>query len=168
MSVFNKLSSLSSEVAISPLFSSIVSIPSGSPGCPKVYISIEFLELLKEAGYTWVEISKLLGTSRSTLWRRLRENGISISSYCDVSDRALDYVVKRYQDRNPNCGEVMLRGYLQSINIIVQRRRIRESLSRVSPLSSMMRCHSPIVRRVYKVPGANSLWHIDGHHKLVR
>ena len=89
---------LSSEVAISPLFSSIVRIPSGYPGRPKVYISIEFLELLKEAGYTWVEISKLLGTSRSTLWRRLGENGISISSYCDVSDCALDYVVKRYQE----------------------------------------------------------------------
>ena len=62
----------------------------------------------------------------------------------------------------------MLRGYIRSINVIVQRRRIRESLSHVSPLSSMMRRHYPIVRRVYKVPGANSLWHIDGHHKLVR
>ena len=62
----------------------------------------------------------------------------------------------------------MLRGYLQSINVIVQRRRVRESLSRVSPLSRIMRRHSPINRRIYKVPGANSLRHIDGHHKLVR
>ena len=62
----------------------------------------------------------------------------------------------------------MLRGYLQSINVIVQRRRVRESLSHVSPLSRVMWRHSPINRRIYKVPGANSLWHIDGHHKLVR
>ena len=143
-------------------------MPSGSPGCPKVYVNVECVELLKEAGYTWTEIGAILGTSRSTLWRRLKDSGVSISPYCDVSDSALDYIVRRYQERNPNCGEVMLRGYLQSINVIVQRRRVRESLSRVSPLSRMMRRHSPINRRIYKVPGANSLWHIDGHHKLVR
>ena len=61
----------------------------------------------------------------------------------------------------------MIRGYLTSINIILQRKRIRDSLARVEPLNHLMRCQ-PIVRRVYRVPGANSLWHIDGNHKLIK
>lgn len=64
---------------------------SGSPGRPKVYINIDFLELLREAGYTWVQISQVFGTSRTTLWRRLKESSISISKYSNISDSALDY-----------------------------------------------------------------------------
>ena len=26
---------------------------------------------------------------------------------------------------------------------------------------------TPIIRRIYRVPWVNSLWHIDGHHKLI-
>ena len=43
----------------------------------------------------------------------------------------------------------------------------RDSLTRVDPLNHLMRCQL-IVRRVYRVPGANSLWHIDGNHKLIK
>ena len=32
----------------------------------------------------------------------------------------------------------------------------------------IMRCHQPITRRVYKVPGSNSPWHNDGHHSLIK
>ncbi|TFK84419.1 hypothetical protein K466DRAFT_553601 [Polyporus arcularius HHB13444] len=31
-----------------------------------------------------------------------------------------------------------------------------------------MRNHKTIDRRVYSVPYPNYLWHIDGHHKLIR
>ena len=31
-----------------------------------------------------------------------------------------------------------------------------------------IRCAIIISRRAYSVPGPNSLWHIDGHHSLVR
>ena len=31
-----------------------------------------------------------------------------------------------------------------------------------------MRWHQTISRRSYWVPGPNSLWHIDGHHSLIR
>ena len=73
-------------------------MPSGSPGRPKVYVNVKFVELLKEAGYTWTEIGAILGTSKSTLWRHLKDSGVLISPYCDVSDSALDYIVRRYQE----------------------------------------------------------------------
>ena len=138
---------------------------SGLRGCPKVFLNIDFIELLKEAGYSWLQISQVVGTSRTTLCRRLKESGFSICKFSDISDSALDYLIENYKRRNANCGQVMLRGYLSSIDVIVQRRRIRESLARINPLNQMMQ--HPI-RRVYKVPGANSLWHIDWHHKLIR
>ena len=62
----------------------------------------------------------------------------------------------------------MLRGYLLSVDVTVPRRRIRESIARIDPLHQHLRWHPAITRCRYKVPGANSLWHIDGHHSLVR
>ncbi|EPT00177.1 hypothetical protein FOMPIDRAFT_1123102, partial [Fomitopsis schrenkii] len=31
-----------------------------------------------------------------------------------------------------------------------------------------LRRHKTVKRRVYHVPRPNHLWHIDGHHKLIR
>ena len=136
----NNLSSLSCEAAISPSSSVKVLGMSGSPGRPKLYIKIDFLELLREVGYTWVQISQVFGTSRTTLWRCFKESGIQFQS------------IQIFQ--TPHW-------------ITLQRKRISDSLARVDPLNHKMRCQ-PIVRRVYRVPGANSLWHIDGNHKLIK
>ncbi len=140
---------------------------SGLPGRPKVVVNLEFFELLKEAGYTLSEIAQILGASRTTLWRRLKENNVCVSRYSEISDHVLDYMVKQFQDRNPNCGLVMLQGHLSSIGINVQRWRIRDSVYRNNPLRQHS-WHQRITRRRYCVPSANSLWHIDGHHKLIR
>ena len=54
------------------------------------------------------------------------------------------------------------------MNIHVQQHRIRSALHRVDPLGALLRRHQPITRRHYNVPGPNSLWHVDGHHSLIR
>lgn len=144
----------------------IVSI-SSLPGRPKVQVNIELFELMRGAGFTLLEISNAFGTSRSTLWRRLKEANICVSKYSEISDCALDFTVRHYQLRNPNCGQVMLQGYLSSIGITVQRSRIRASICRTDPMRERFRWHQKISRRRYFVPGANSLWHIDGHHSLI-
>ena len=59
-------------------------------------------------------------------------------------------------------------GYLLSLNIRVQFSRVRESQSRVDPEGSMMRRLFSLRRRSYSVCGPQHLWHIDGHHKLIR
>ena len=50
----------------------------------------------------------------------------------------------------------------------VQRYRVRESLERVDPGGAAVRAVQSIQRRTYTVAGPNSLWHIDGNHKLIR
>ena len=61
-----------------------------------------------------------------------------------------------------------MQGHLESISIHVQRYRIRESMHCVDPLGSLLHRRQPITRRRYSVPGPNSLWHVDGHHSLIR
>ena len=140
----------------------------GKLGRPSININLDYVELLHGAGYTLTDIACALQVSRTTLWRRLHESGVTLNGYSDISDNALDTMVRCYQERNPNCGQALLNGYLCSRGIFVQRRRIRESVCRIDPLQQRIRWHPAITRRVYQVPGVNSLWHIDGHHSLVR
>ena len=87
--------------------------------------------------------------SRTTLWRRLTEIDISLSSYSDISDSELDGVMELLVWDFPRNGIVMMWGQLQSMNIFVTRHSSTTS------------------RRVYNVPSPNYLWHIDVLHCLI-
>ena len=138
-------------------------------GRPKININLDQVELLRSAGYTWNEIGDAFLVSRSTLWRRLKEAGTNHSSrYSEISDNDLDALVYDIRQRHPHSGQNLIQGHLRSINIHVQRHRIRSALHRVDPLGALLRRHQPITRRSYSVPGPNSLWHVDGHHSLIR
>ncbi len=50
----------------------------------------------------------------------------------------------------------------------ISRRRVRESMFRVSPRLVELRTSTAVVRRSYNVESSNALWHIDGLHCLVR
>ena len=143
-------------------------IKTGKLGRPSIHINIDYVELLHGAGYTLTDIACALQISRSTLWRRLQEIGVTLNGYSTISDSELDTIVRYYQETNPNCGQILLSGYLRSRGIIIQRRRIGGNVCRVDPLRQRIRWHPAITRRVYQVPGASSLWHLDGHHSLVR
>ncbi|XP_078021613.1 uncharacterized protein LOC144461816 [Epinephelus lanceolatus] len=55
------------------------------------------------------------------------------------------------------------------MGVRVQRRAVRESLIRVNPAGAAHRALSHrLHQRTYSVAGPNSLWHIDGNHKLIR
>ena len=45
------------------------SVATGTPGCPKLHFSLEFIEMLVDAGYFLSEVAKALLVSRTTLWR---------------------------------------------------------------------------------------------------
>jgi hypothetical protein len=62
----------------------------------------------------------------------------------------------------------MLMGALRSNGVRVPRERVRESLRRIDTWGIATRWAEIIPRRRYHVAGPNSLWHIDGNHKLIR
>ena len=91
-----------------------------------------------------------------------------IGSYTDITDNALDLVVQRLKVDHPNDGEVMMAGHLSRIVVRITRARLRASIHRVDPQGVAERSRRAIRRRVYSVPHANYVWHIDSHHKLIR
>ena len=60
------------------------------------------VELLRSTKFTWDEIAKLVGVSRSTLWRRLSEHDGIPHYFSDISDDTLDSIISQYQNCNPH------------------------------------------------------------------
>lgn len=89
-------------------------------------------------------------------------------TYTNICDLDLDSVLKGIKQLHPNDGERLVIGHLRSQAIIVPRARIRASIHRIDPINTALRRSVTIRRRVYCVEGPNSLWHIDGHHKLIK
>lgn len=141
---------------------------SGRAGRPRILLSVETVELLRSCGYTWKQVAGALQVGRSTLWRHLKDSGYEVKTYTDISDDELDSVLTRIQRENPNCGQQLMLGYLRDQGIHVQRYRLRESIIRTDPVRRLVRWHQVISRRTYSVKRSNSLWHIDGHHSLIR
>ena len=88
--------------------------------------------------------------------------------YSTMSDEDLDAQVRQITHGNPSLGQRMVQGQLKSRGVIVQRWRVADSLIRVDEAAVAMRWAQVIHRRSYQVAGPNSLWHIDGNHKLIR
>lgn len=138
-------------------------------GRPRIAVDIEEVEFLRSLRFRWNQVASILGVSRSTLYRRMREEGIREDlQFSDISDEDLDAIVTEIKAEHPNDGEVLLAGHMAVRNICVQRTRLRASIHRVDPIGVEQRRRTVIIRRVYSVGEPNEVWHIDGHHKLIR
>ncbi|TEB19302.1 hypothetical protein FA13DRAFT_1666561, partial [Coprinellus micaceus] len=59
-------------------------------------------------------------------------------------------------------------GYLKQLQFRIQRHRVRASMRRVDAVGQALRRRTTISRRRYGNKRPNAMWHIDGHHKLIR
>ena len=59
-------------------------------------------------------------------------------------------------------------GQLRSQGYKIQRQRIRDSIRRVDPIGVQLQSRRNLHQRMYQVESPNSLWHLDGYHKLIR
>ena len=141
----------------------------GARGRPKILVTEGMLNYFFSHGFSASTTAMLLQVSLSTVRRRMDEYGIRVrDGYSSISDQELDRIITTVQHRNPSCGYRMMRGYLARLGHKVQQARIREAMSRTDPEGVMSRwCHT-VYRRCYSVSSPNALWHIDGHHRLIR
>ena len=104
------------------------------------------------------------------MYRRIQQfNFEHLSEFSDLSDVELDQIISDYTSRHGRTtGQVLIMGYLHSLGLRVQRARVRNSMARIDPANSALRWGAAVYRRRYKVPWANSLWHLDGHHSFIR
>ena len=144
---------------------------SGVPGRPSYAISREHLLFFLDHRFTIPETAVLLGVSPSTVKRRSRQYGLSVSaSYAVMADEDLDQIVSAIINDFPNCGYKRMTGFLLARGLRVQQERIRESMRRVDPEGVLLRALqlNTVNRRQYSVYSLLALWHIDTNHKLIR
>ena len=112
----------------------------------------------------------MLGISNSTASRRRAAFQLDpdISGWSTLSDGELEERVQDIRRITPSIGQRRLIGALRARGHHIQRWRIRQCLRKVDPLGTALRWRPVIFRRKYSVPTPNSLWHIDGNHKLIR
>ena len=138
-------------------------------GRPCVEISQEQLANLLSFDFKISTIANMFQVSRKTIRRRIVQYGLEENAaFSDVTDLQLDHITQQFVTNHPNSGEKSFDGYLRNMGLRVQRYRIRRSLQRVDPNGVRNRFSRTLHRRQYSVPMPNSLWHIDGNHKLIR
>ena len=106
----------------------------GAPGRPPFYIPAETLEDLG-IGFSWQKIAQAFGVSRWTVYRRVQSYGLqNLQQFSLLTDAEIDEIVAEYLSRHGfTTGRTYLAGYLRSLGLRVQRRRVRENLIRVDP-----------------------------------
>ena len=144
----------------------VVSNPARPVGRPAIDIPEKQLRFLVEHGFKTTDMAQMFECSCRTIQRRLKEFNIEYNVYTDISDSQLDSMVSDIVSRLPCCGIRSMQSMLRANGIVLQRERVRESLHRVDPVGMQDRLRSRLHRRQYNVPNPNSLWHIDGYHKL--
>ncbi|XP_041843875.1 uncharacterized protein LOC121641664 [Melanotaenia boesemani] len=145
-------------------------VRSGGRGRPQYRITGQQLSFLASCGFTAPQIAGILNVSSSTVRRRLRRfQRNRASRYAELTDSALDDVVLEVVAGNEQLGPEAVRASLRVHGLLVQRSRVRASMLRTNPGAAALRAvlRRP-ERRAYQVAGPNSLWHIDGNHKLIR
>ncbi|XP_019861672.1 PREDICTED: uncharacterized protein LOC109590193 [Amphimedon queenslandica] len=101
--------------------------------------------------------------------RRRVELGLIVEPSTVISDADLIGFIRDMQATSPHIGQTLVMGRLRSMGFKVTRERVRNALRHSNPFRSALRWPGVLThRRPYSVPGPNSLWHIDGHHKLIR
>eukprot|EP00731_Ephydatia_muelleri_P004752 Em0002g928a len=138
-------------------------------GRPRIDVSEEQLASLLCFQFKIADIATMLQVSPSTISRKILEFGLSDAlEYSSITDSDLEAIACEYAVLHPNSGQKSFSGYLSQLGFRVQRHRVRNALIKVDPNGVRSRLRKALHRRQYNVPMPNSLWHIDGHHKLIR
>ena len=135
-------------------------------GRPTIEVHTEDI-LALALNFKWTDIARLQ-ISRSTLYNKLAELGLGISTYTQITDAELNDIITKIRRDHPRDGEAMTNGHLVRLGVQVPRRRLRQLIHRVDHEATVARQGRTIRRRIYSVPHPNAVWHIDTHHKLIK
>ena len=110
----------------------------------------------------------MLKDSVSTVKRRMREFGVSVTErYTVVDDLTLSFF-QDIQHFNNNSGYQMVNALLKLQRMVVLIPRVRRLCFLNDPAATKRRWMMTVERKVYSVPEPNSLLHIDGNNILIR
>ena len=95
------------------------------------------------------------------------------SGYSDISDNDLDSLIQEYCQEHPTAGHSYIIGHLCAAHsLCLQQHHILDSIDCIDRLGQGMQAIQQHIGKKehmqYHVPRPNALWHIDGHHKLIK
>ncbi|KAK0539611.1 hypothetical protein OC842_000883 [Tilletia horrida] len=144
----------------------------GKRGALTLMVNEDQLRDLTQLRLSDAEIGERLNCSRSTLKRRRAELGITKRQPSDLTHEQLCNASPKVREArrkgSGKQGERMLAGSMRADKVDVSRARLRLAIQDTDPFRHIVALRQPIQRREYKVPFVNSLWHLDGYHKLIR
>ena len=140
----------------------------GRRGRPRKMVDPAYLRdaLAPDRNISMKKLSKTLRINRLTLRRNMADSGIS-RAFTELNDDVLDGLLQVFKLEKPDSGFRYALGFLRSHEIRLQQWRVIQSLRRVDPIGRILRERRTVQRREYRVARPNSLWHCDGHHKLI-
>ena len=104
---------------------------------------------------------------RHVLRRCMKRHGV-LPQYSKISNHDLDILTWTFKAQRPESGICYLVGFLWNHGLWIQCRHVRLSMKRVDGLGQVLRQRKVIQRKQYRVKQPNTLWHLNGHHKLIR
>ena len=102
----------------------------------------------------------------NVVYGRLKECGVS--NYTHLTNEQLDEIIQGKKQNHPNDGEILIQGHLRSRDIQIPRQAQQESIHCIDSSGVAEHRRSAVKCRIYSIPYPNFVWHIDGHHKLIR
>ncbi|CAG7820708.1 unnamed protein product, partial [Allacma fusca] len=147
------------------------SVKTRLPGQPKIQIPKESIEELLELKFSARCIAKIYNVSDKTIYRRLKEYGMSVrDSYSILSDTELQEVMLGILADHPFTGYKRMLGFLSAKGHKVQTARVQLCMRVVDPFGVQARTvlNRAINRRLYFVRYAMDRWHLDTNMKLTR
>ena len=143
-------------------------IHTGLPGRPRKVVNLAYLQeaMSPHRAIPIAKLAKVLKIHPETLKHEMKRHGVT-REFAALSDRDLDRLVKVYKSTKPDSGIRYLIGFLRYHGLRVQRKRVIHSVKRVDSVGRALRVRKIIKRRKYSVRRPNSVWHLDGHHKLI-
>ncbi|KAJ9125975.1 hypothetical protein QFC24_002247 [Naganishia onofrii] len=129
------------------------------------------LSELVEASLTDAQIAEMTGFDIKTVESRRGDFGIHKRALKNstpdevLKEHVLDYLASQKKIRT---GVSVVSGYLRSIKAWFTREQLRKAMRELHPPEYENRASHTIQPRVYTIPFINSLWHIDGHMKLIK
>jgi hypothetical protein len=144
-------------------------IRTGLPGRPRKRADPKFLarSLSTQSLLSISHLARVMGISRSSVYRYMKTFKIS-HDYSSITSAQLDVMLRAYRYRQPGSGRSYVMAFLRRHCLRVQRHRVIDAMHRTDGSGTTVRRRRTIIRRVYRVSRPNYLWHMDGHHKLIK
>nr|XP_018913530.1 PREDICTED: uncharacterized protein LOC109041600 [Bemisia tabaci] len=129
-------------------------------------MSVAAVTELRRMDLPWSKIAAFYQISRQGMYNFRKKYQIQEPNQ-EVSDAELQFLISELAIELPRAGARYMKGALTTMGKKVTWKRVKDNLRQANPAATLLRRRQKIIRRKFKVKGANYLWSMDSNHKLI-